>query len=178
MPIALDETSTEVLPLAMLKDRLRITRSGEDADLLLTLNAAVGLVEGVVGPLIPRQVTETVSVNCGVAVLRQAPVVSVATVTDGSAAVTHHFDSSAGVLRALPTWGPVEVTYVAGRASVPDEITLAIIIIAQHLWELQRGSGPTQVPDDDFFPTPGLGYAIPSRAQDLLAPHALPPTVA
>jgi hypothetical protein len=58
----------------------------------------------------------------------------------------------------------------------------AILIIAAHLWETQRGTSPSalslQGADIGDAVSPGLGYAIPNRARELLEPYALGPVVA
>jgi hypothetical protein len=77
--------------------------------------------------------------------------------------------------------GPLRVTYVAGRRIVPAAITAAAKIILQHLWRTQQGPGRPQRGVDDFDvtePIPGLGYAIPNRAVQLLEPYKQPPGVA
>jgi hypothetical protein len=58
---------------------------------------------------------------------------------------------------------------------------MATLIIAGHLWETQRGNSPvaSALPAEDYSPgVVGMGFAIPARAMDLLAPYLRPPNVA
>lgn len=94
-------------------------------------------------------------------------------------------DAEAGVVW-LPTTalflGPCLVTYTAGRASMPPNVLQnlqnACRIIVQHLWETQRGpAGNPRPAGDETVMLPGIGYAIPARAVELMQAspyHAAP----
>jgi hypothetical protein len=90
----------------------------------------------------------------------------------------YELDADTGLLRlAAGGWfrGTYTVTYTSGRADLPAAIRLAVLVIAEHLWETQRGAAPVgPLSGDDTFPTPGLGFAIPNRALELLAPYRRP----
>lgn len=174
MPLTLTATSTEFVALPEVKAHANVTSSVADIELEMMRGAAQDVVEGLVGPVLHRVVTETVTARSGVVVLRVAPVVSLTTVTPVPS-VLPVLDGPTGILRGVV--GTVDVAYVAGRTSVPDAIRLATLIIAGHLWETQRGSSPTALQEEDPAPA-GIGYAIPNRALDLLGPYLLPPAVA
>jgi hypothetical protein len=139
-----------------------------------------------------RQVVETQDVRAvRVVVLRTTPVLELTAVdpllTDGTGydVATLRLDGDTGVVRrADGGWlcGPLQVTYQAGRESVPATINLAARLLLQHLWQTQRG--PTRGlagGGDDFSvtePIPGFGYAVPNRVLQLLEPYRLPPGVA
>lgn len=181
MPVTIDASTVEVVTLDELKKHLNISRNTDDAELLFTLDAAHGAVEGIVGPIRHRVVTETVRTNSRTVVLRFSPIVSVTSLTAGGANVTYTLDPVTGLLGDVYASGAMTATYVAGRTVVPDQIRYAILIVAAHLWRTQQGAASPSSGlqgEEDPFPTPGLGFAIPARAQDLLAPYALPPTVA
>ena len=180
MPVTIGENDTQVVSLDELKDHLNIDSSRDDGELMLTLGAAVEAVEGIIGPILHREVTEPARTWTGTLALQQSPVVSVTTLTASDSPVTYSLDTATGILRDVASTAALSVTYVAGRTVVPDAVRLAILIIAGHLWKTQLGSAPSTSLQgvEDFAPDLGLGYAIPSRAQDLLAPYALPPTVA
>lgn len=57
--------------------------------------------------------------------------------------------------------------------AVPASLRLAVLIIAAHLWELQRTPGArTQLYGGSGVSTPlPRGYAIPNRAVELMAPY-------
>lgn len=181
MGLTIDATATQYVTLDELKTHLNITSSRDDAELFMTLSAAVDAVEGIVGPILHRTVTEQVAARCGVVVLGQYPVVSVTSLLSNETPVEYVLDVESGLLSDVTQYGASTVTYVAGRTVVPDAIRLATLIVAGHLWQIQKGaaspSGGLQG-DDELTITPGVGYAIPSRAQDLLTPYATAPTVA
>lgn len=180
MPIAIDGATTQVVLLDDLKRHLRIPVSSnrDDAELALVAGAAVDAVEGIIGPILHRSVSETVSPRRGEVLLSTFPVVSVTSLAHDDTEVDHALSGGVGLITGIDYNATLSVTYVAGRTVVPDAVVMAILIIARHLWNLQRGNAPQAVSDDEFLPDPGLGYAIPARAQDLLAPYARPPVVA
>lgn len=174
--------------LADLKTHLNITGTRDDDELAGMLAAAIEVVEGIVGPLSVRSVTEThYGVNGPVLILRQRPVGPVTAVATRGAwgpytpgvLADYTLDEAAGLLRSTAGYrfaGDVTVTYPVGHAVVPYSVGLAVLIIAAHLWETQRGTSPSalalQQADTDVPFTPGQSYAIPNRASELLAPYA------
>lgn len=62
----------------------------------------------------------------------------------------------------------VRARVVIDEAAVPPEATLATLIIADHLWQTQRGSDSRPGVDDERGQAL-LGFAIPRRAEQLLA---------
>ena len=156
------------------------------------LDAAVDVVEGIIGPLTAKSVTETHrNVSSDVLVLRRMPVVDLVSVSMGSGSLVSSLpvddfdlDADTGLLRrADGGWlsGSFTVTYSVGRPTVPAAVRLAILVIAGHLFETQRMPGfqsadslPAGFGGLDGVPDarlPGLGYAIPNRAQELLTPY-------
>lgn len=125
--------------------------------------------------------------------LRRTPVISLtsatAILTGGTSYTVADLDvdTRMGIVRRLDgnrLYGPLRITYVAGRSVIPANITAAAKIILQHLWRTQYGAsraGSAIGGGEDFLVTeqvPGFGYAIPNRALQLLEPHRLPPGVA
>lgn len=178
-----------------------------DSKLQGFLNAATQVVENITGPIVQRtSVTEVHSGGNGgrtQIVLRQRPATSLISVTEyvgntptaltiasspsaaTSASVT--FDAETGtVTRRVGSgreyefaWGVdnVVVNYVAGFATVPDNIRLAALFQAAHLYQSsQLGGRPSWAgagAPDDSYPMPGMAtsYAIPNRVRELLEPH-------
>jgi hypothetical protein len=115
---------------------------------------------------------------CGVVPLRR--VTTPLTLSD------YELDPDTGLVRRrLGTrfYGTYTVTYTSGRADLPAAIRLAVLIIAEHLFETQRRPGfthrrPAGFGGADGIPDAtnpvGTGYAIPSRAQELLQPYMMP----
>jgi hypothetical protein len=173
--LTLTADSIEWVTLDEVKAHLNVTSATSNEELILVQQAAQGAVEGIIGPVLWRAVTEDVTSSWrGVAVLSMAPVVSVTSLTSSGYAATYTLNTTIGTLTGVSHTGALVATYVAGRATVSDDIRYATLIIAAHLWETQRGNAPTPGFNEEAFGgTPGVGYAIPNRAQDLLAPHRL-----
>lgn len=163
--------------------------TSHDAELTDMLDAAIELVEGIVGPVGVGTVTEThYNVSSSALVLARFPASAVTAVGTRSGATTtpltladYELDTGTGILRRADGggfYGSYTVTYSTGRATVPASIHLAILIVAAHLWETQRGTAPTalqlQDPNGADVGPSGMGYAIPRRAQELLQPYMLP----
>lgn len=148
----------------------------DDDELRYFLTAALEVAESIVGPLAPRTVTEThYGVSSDLLVLREAPVVSLTSVSTLTPYLLADFtvDAETGIVRLAAgrrIYGDVTVTYVAGRSAIPYAVSLATLIIAAHLWETQRGSGPSAGPlQPDLAPAVPMGFAIPNRAVEMLA---------
>jgi len=173
--------------VADLKTHLDITSTKNDDELQDHLDSAVEMVEGIVGPIgEPTTVTEThYNVSSDVLVLRRMPVAALTSVSSRYGATTtpltlgdYELDPATGLVRVANGYGfygTYTVSYTAGRAAMPASIWMACLIIAAHLWETQRGAAPAgPLATDDSFASPGLGFAIPNRALELLAPYRRP----
>lgn len=182
MPLISTSGAAEIVTLAELKAHANIPAGNTTSDVELDLLrlAAQEAVEGLVGPVVWRSFTETVRHSGGVVVLRHAPVAEVTSFTAAGTAVTGYtLDGPAGLLTGVTASGDLSITYSAGRSTVPPAIKVATLIIGRHLWDTQRGNAPSALPTvDETAPQFGVGYAIPNRAMDLLAPFLLPSGVA
>ena len=158
-----------------LKKHLNITRSTDDDELLLMLDAANELVGSIVGPFDAATVTERVPVVGSAVLLSRVPAGSVVLTDPAGSEVTGGTVSAAArvVYDVLTGYGSVTAEYDTGGTDVPAAVGLATLIIAGHLWETQRGAapvGPLAAADDTSLLAPGVGYAIPNRAKELLEP--------
>jgi len=162
----------------------------EDSDAVLTrmIDAIEASLERVLGgPVVNRQFVERVELtDCGTAlVLRKRPVVSVQSITSVSSGAALgitdlDIDSNSNIVRrklGLPfnIWGSpvVTVTYTAGLGSaVPADVDQAAQIILKHLWAPRRGPVRAGAPEE-MANIPGMGYAIPNRAAELLAARTI-----
>lgn len=185
MPVPITDETSEFVTLAEVKRHLNIDTddASQDMELDLIRGAAQEHVESLIGPVLHRTVTQVAPTSAdGVAVLNTLPVVSVTGVTGSGGALTGYaLNASAGTVSAVWSSVPVTVTYRAGRDSCPDAVRLATLIVAAHLWQTQLGNAPSALPDDglqDFQPAFGVGFAMPARAAELLAPYLLLPGVA
>ncbi|MEV6437239.1 hypothetical protein [Streptomyces anulatus] len=184
-----EETPPAILPFA--DALIQVNASARDhEDLRFWIGATTLAVEYFVGPVAVRTVTELHSVGTVRALaLRKVPVLTLTSVTPVLSGGTSYdladldLDEATGIVRLLSGGelrGPLRVTYVAGRRIVNESITAAARIILQHLWRtrLAQGRGGLAGGDDLTDPIPGLGYAIPNRAAQLLDPDDLPPGMA
>jgi uncharacterized phiE125 gp8 family phage protein len=181
----LDPAELPVVGLAEAKRYLNVTATTDDEEIRRMLGVATDLCERYTGRALRRKtVTETHLTRGTTAdiVLRQVPVLSVSSVTLNGTAVDssgYTLWNSLGLLcrgsvtAAYPwTAGSVAVTYVAGYADPPQVAVEAVLVVLRHLWDTQRGSSaglPGLGNTDDGY-TPGASYALPRRAQELLAP--------
>lgn len=174
------------------KRQLGIVGDGEEVELQTYIDALPAVIEGFVGVVEEREITDTISGGGPALAVLHPPLVSVTSLSGpGTAPVAYTsdrlaLDGPAGVIsRAdgghFPN-GAYTVTYTAGRPTVPPTIKLAALVLLQHLWRTQRASrGGLAGGGDDFSvtePIPGFGYAVPHRVMQLLDSFRLPPGVA
>lgn len=169
---------------------------GDESEKDDLLEAAVGIVENLVGPLEVTTVTEVhYGVSGGPLVLRKVPAVALVSVSNWTGVEyteltlsDYVLDPATGIVRtpasAVPS-GDFQVTYTAGRSEVPVAIRTAILIIAAHLFETQRVPGASfgRVPgfggsEGEAAMPAGRGFAVPNRAMSLLEPYLLGPVIA
>lgn len=164
------------------KAHLDLKSTTEDAELLEFIEAATSVVEDHVGAVLARTVVERCPEGYQL-MLATLPVLSVTSVDPfylyGNSYPLSDIiiDNEAGILyrkTGFPFFnGPFRVTYTAGRVAVPPNVRLATLIIIAHLWETQRPR-PTRFPtlhNADEIPAPGMSYAVPRRALELLGPR-------
>lgn len=178
-----------LLTLAQAKAFTNIGGTVSDAELQLYVDSVADVVEAALGgPVEQRSFTETVDVVDGgrALALGKRFATAVTTITaNGTAVSTSDVVVAAGsVLRRraglafAPISDPVIVVYTAGLAapgSAPSALTLAAAVIVGHLWETQRGQVGAGPGDDYGTPNtvvPGLGFAVPNRALELMHPWA------
>jgi hypothetical protein len=176
-----------------LKAHLDITGTDDDAELTTMLDAAIDVVENIVGPLASSPVTETHYAASGpTLVTRRAPLIALTavstrwypgTVWADQDVTDYEVNTDTGEIRQANGWlfcGDVKLTYTVGYSDVPPSVSLATLVIAANLWETQRGAMPLPAnsTDDEYAANVGFAPAIPNRAKTLLEPHALGPRIA
>lgn len=159
-----------------------------DAELQVYVDTVTASLETITGgPAFNRSVSEYVTVSGDLRdiVLRQRPVVSVTSITDVATGLVMPIadidvDLNAGIVRRklnLAFWSRgtrYQVVYVAGwGTSIPAAFNAAARVILSHLWETERGPGQAPVPSMEATFLPGMSYAIPNRALELLRPYAV-----
>lgn len=166
-----------ILSLADAKAQLNITSDRDDEELRSWIEATTALVEQFTGLCVTQTFTETHRINGSgtrAIVLKHTPVRDVISV-DGAPLSSLSVSNDTGVVRCPGglLYGSVTVTYTAGRTVIPASITKAALIILQHLWQTQRNTFRGGLPgvSGDTEIMPGLGYAIPNRAMQLMEPY-------
>lgn len=181
------QDSQRVLVAGLDEFRAQLDRAdfSGDAELRLYLEAATNQIEWLIGPLTPTVITERVVGGNRIA-LRRTPVISVTSIApvfdnvlqtplDAS---LYAVDNVTGDIRLMlwHTWGnnwwDYEIQYTVGRTTIPADIKLAGLIIAQHLWAVQNGRWTINAPtDDQLAVSAGAPFSIPYRALELLRPY-------
>ncbi|MFF3857527.1 hypothetical protein [Micromonospora sp. NPDC002575] len=188
-----DEAPPAILSMADARDHLNLKSTSDDDEVRYWNNVTTRAVEYHTGPIVARTVVEQHTVrNAAAVVLLHTPVLAVtaveAVLTGASGYSTDDLDvdGATGEVYRLDGGhlsGRLKFTYTAGRTAIAENITGGARIILDHLWRTQRAGrrGALAGGGEDYSvtePIPGLGYAIPNRALELLAPDRLPPGVA
>ncbi len=175
----------QVATLEQLKRHLRVTGAASDEHLADVLDVALDLAELHTGSIIaPRLIQQTADGGQCAILLTNLPVQSVEAVTESGTTLTAAdwvADLSAGILyRGTSTssaaWAcgrqNIVIVTVAGPATVAPTARQAILEIARHLWDTQRGGSqlPRQAGAGDDW-DPRAGYSIPRLAAELLDGH-------
>jgi hypothetical protein len=181
VPNGADTTSVTVTgspsPVSLDYVKAHLNMSGvtiDDAELETVIAAAVSLAEDLIGPIVPRTVTETFDGGGRQIVLRTIPVLTVTSVNEllGQIIFTETADvrgssyslygyqlDDGGVLtKHLSGWPApffpgirnVQVIYTAGRATLPAKLQLGIAELVRHLWQTQQGSRSRQGQPGDY----------------------------
>lgn len=169
------------------------TDTSDDDEIRDWSAATTMVVEHFVGPVARRTVTERHTFNvAAMRVLRHTPALALTSVVPVLTGGTSYdlaaldLDEDTGIVQRKDgglLYGPLRFTYTAGRTVVRENISQSGKLILQHLWRTQRGSarGLVLAGAEDYSvsePIPGLGYAVPNRALELLEPDRLPPGIA
>lgn len=186
-----EESPPYILSLADAKSLVRKRDSDDDSLVRFWLEATTRAVEYFTGPVVVRTVTEDHQVGLVASLaLRKTPALELQAVTallTGAAGYdvdALHLDPVTGVVTRKDGGllrGPLQTVYTAGRRIIPGNILGGAQLIFQHLWRTLAGPGRPQRGTDDYDvtePIPGLGYAIPNRAVQLLAPDDQGPGLA
>lgn len=187
-----DPFEPAILPLQDAKDAANIPQGTTTYDFELqsmidTITVAVETITG--GPLYNRTITNerqrVTGFNDNTFVVRYRPIVSVTSITNVASGQSIpltdlDIDTNSNTImrkRELPFWGWAPwylITYVAGwGTSIPVAFNVAARMIVQHYWETQRGPGQRPQPGLDETFLPGMAYAIPNRALEILRPYTL-----
>lgn len=175
-----------VVSMAGLRLHLGVSTSTTDEQLRRIAGVATDLAERYTGRSWRRTpIVETHDGGLCALVLRRTPVASVTSVVESGTTLATGWvlDSGAGILyRGTTTseqaWAcgrqNVVITYVAG-GDVPETVRHAVLELARHLWDTQRGGSqlPRQAGAGDDW-DPRAGFSMPRRVVELLDHHRAP----
>lgn len=181
-----DATPLLLFSLADARSILNVSTSTNDGKLRDLVESTTAAVEFLVGSVVRRVVVERYETRgADTIVLRSAPVISVTSIsriyTGGPTYDVAHvdLDPDTGIVQNVNGrgfWGPLRVTYVAGRATLPAAIRDGARLILKHLWDVQNGLTGlprlSEMSDRGTTVIAGLGYELPNRAVELLHPYA------
>jgi hypothetical protein len=178
-----DPLADQIVSLAGVKRHLNIDEANDSFDVELNefLAALPPVIEQLAGPVLPVARTETA--YGWPIVVKHPPIASVTAVTGYGGLVSLaglEIDKPAGIIQPVASLTPpylskvTTVSYVSGYTEVPAAINLAARIIVEHWWESQRakpaGGRADRRDAGDTIDVPGLGFAIPRYAAELLQP--------
>lgn len=171
-----------VLGLADAKDHLNITGTDRDEELRRNIISATDAIENKTGPMTPKVFTQRLwchrtsrgVADLGVVVLPQRPVLSVDEIVSAAGRTVlvtdpDVFVAPGGVLRFPGSAGQYDITWTAGRTSVPGDLYQALLELLRHLMQPQRGGASRA--NQQTAPVPGAAYAFPNRVTELIQPH-------
>jgi hypothetical protein len=148
-----EQAAALIVSLDEARDHLNFpsTETANDEELRFFIEAATRVIEGRVGNVIRRTVTNTIYPGLDVAQLAYGPVISLtsgALIRDGSAVDITNFYADGYVLKSKTgTFWPAEpwtLVYVAGRPIIPANIRDATLEAIRDLWSSQRGASIRQ----------------------------------
>lgn len=174
---------TDIVTVDEVKKQLNIdpADTSQDDELAVYVEAVTEVIEHITGPVVPRSVTEVYDGGQAALTLRRSPVIAITSVTESGLALTAGaYTLSAGILtRVSGRWsgtaGAVTVVYQAGRPTIPAAIKLAAKELAQVNFRPQLGGDyspfDTDSPEEGIPGEVRLGFFVPNRVRELLAPH-------
>lgn len=175
--VAAQWAESGVVSLAEAKAQLNITSTTDDEEIAGFVRSVTEVCERYAGALARTTHVEKHDGGYRIA-LRHIPVLSltsaVAIRTSGTDQTVADLDvdGPTGVVERLDggyMYGPLRITYTAGRTAIPPRVRQAALIILQHLWETQRGQqGGVSFGGSGEVYDPRWGFSIPRRALELL----------
>lgn len=157
--------------LEEVKAHILVTDGSKNALVQSFIDEAEAIIVKKLGFLGPTTITGRRVSGGDCLVLPHAPVASVSSIVGKSGAVVSvagtYLNQGAGLIEADTSFSEAwyTVTYVAGYATLPDHLALAVKELVKHLWMSQRG--PTTRQGEDPA-TPITAHLLPYRVQSLL----------
>jgi hypothetical protein len=166
---------------------LNITLSEDDSrrpELEACLQSAVALTEARTGPIYTREVSYRIRSEGRLLVVPAVDLAAVTAVVGPGGEVPladfrpGYLDLANGLIY-LPVGspaGPYVVTVTAGTDTPPEDLRRAVLYVAGHLWDSQRGRSarPGVLGEERTGQAGTPAWAIPYVAQSLMEPNLLP----
>lgn len=167
------------------KRHLNITTTDNDDELPGFIETAQEMIEGYVGPVVPRTFTEIAYASRPLSLTRQ-PVQSITSIVEYGATVNtglYVLDTATGGVVRLDGRGwqasaayPLTVTYVAGHDPLPANIKWGILELTMHLWRSSQTQRGGRSRSDGEAPN-GAPFGIPNRVMEAIERYLLIPAV-
>jgi len=168
-----------VISVAQAKAHLNITAGTSDAEIQAFVDSCEAAIARHVGPLSATAVTAEASGGGRALILPTTPAISLTSVTDDAGTTVPTADlhiNSDGIVTYngggtfAAAW--YTVTYQAGRATLPDDLMLAVLELLRHKWRASQRGGTNRNQAEMLANTlPGAAYTFPFAVTELMAPH-------
>jgi hypothetical protein len=191
--------SLALLSLSDLRDQLNIsvTDTTGTAKLRRFLQSATDVVQNITGPILPQPITRQFDGENAFLVLPERWVSSITSVVETRGITNYtplgHSTDAFGytwdrqtnkiIRRAYggavalfpPGLNVVAVSYTAGMTTIPQDVSDATGELIRHWWshgqQPYRGTFQATTGDDDGGTITVMGYAVPNRVNEMLAPY-------
>lgn len=196
------------LPSVKAHLNMNLADTSQDPELLGFILAATPIIRDIIGPILPESHTQFFDGGVGTISLPWQPVISIQSCVEyyglsafvlteqqlgqqmNAFAFTADYVTGQltrrtfGGQAALFAIGDknVKVTWTAGRADVPYNVRLGALELIRHNWQMTQQGGRGRMRSSvsgggDEMSVP-IGFAVPDRVVEMLAPHRRPPGVA
>lgn len=177
-------TAPPLVSLAEAREHLGLTATTDDAQVAWFVQVASDAAETHTGLIWRRTAIQATFDGGGDHLQLRRPVLSVTSVVqDGVTlpASSYVLDGRRGWLYRYGSWAwsslapqNITVAYVAGPVGglIPDGVRQGALVMLQHLWETQRGASAAPRRGAGTEWTPGMGFSVPRRVQELWDPHS------
>jgi hypothetical protein len=148
---------------------------GIDVDVTSYILAATPVIEGIVGPVLPREETRDYDGGRD-AILLPWPVRNVTVTVDGAPFTPPRVSNVAGVVYGpFPRGGIVKVVATVGLTEIPAHVKLAARELVRSWWQVGRQGGrPAFGSAEADTPAPSDDFAIPRRVWQILRSSRTP----
>ncbi len=186
--VEVSDTLAGVVSLTDARNFLNIDNSDNDDELQRFIDVVSTAVETYTNRVFRRRtVIAEIHDTAGEIVLSKVPVISVTSVAENGVTMTatqYSVLPGSGVLRRLSgtytesVWlsgaDNIAVTYVAGYADVPDDVTHAALLLVKHMWTTQRTTSLVSRRGGEDAGSAAAIWTWPMTVRQLLDPYCLP----